>query len=149
MLILTILPKLRIFLLADIPAINQSSSQPVQRPSINMHYSAIVITAMSSMTAVHALGINCRGQKSPIFLHPLQYPRLSVSIGSSNCLSQGNVLTTIYNQILNLNQATPYVDGQHIACSKNTCAFYQNLPVGTYTAGQAATHVKNLLNHGW
>ena len=114
-----------------------------------MHYSAIVITAMSSMTAIHALGINCRGQKSPIFLHPLQYPRLSVSVGSSNCASQGNVLTTIYNQILNLNQDTPYVDGQHVACSKNTCAFYQNLPVGLYTAGQAATHVKNLLDHGW
>ncbi|CAF9937457.1 hypothetical protein IMSHALPRED_011145 [Imshaugia aleurites] len=94
-----------------------------------MQYSAIVITAISSVTAVQALGINCRG--------------------SSNCASQGNVLTTIYNQILNLNQGIPYVDGQHITCSKNTCAFFQNLPVSnTYTAGDAAGHVKSLLDHG-
>ena len=91
-----------------------------------------------------------RSQESPIFLHPLRHPRLTVSIGSSNCASQGNVLITIYNQILNFNPNIPYVDGTHIACSKNTCAFYQNLPVsGTNTAGQAATHVKNLLDHGW
>ena len=116
-----------------------------------MHFLATIITAIGSITAVHAvLGINCEGQKIFHLLTPFGIFTLIVSIGDNRCHSQGDILLTIYNRVLEFPENTLFEDGQHIACFKHTCAFYQNLPdYAMNNPRQVAHHLLNLMDNGW
>ncbi|MCJ1350775.1 MAG: hypothetical protein MMC33_000756 [Icmadophila ericetorum] len=55
-------------------------------------------------------------------------------------------LQQLQSKVGSLNGGNVYSSGQHIACVNNICAFYPNVASGT--AGNAATYLQNLLNHG-
>ena len=90
----------------------QPSSHPsefissIQTPSMHISNPKLLLALLAPcFTAVQALGINCDG--------------------SSNCAGNIGGLSEILSSLQNISPGNYYSSGQHIACARNICCFYQ------------------------